>query len=115
MNKMINELGGYDAAKAHYDEFSKKIAYPQLRDALLEYRREHNIFEVVDFVVLKSQPHLYAFVREYSYQKKNLLVKRANIINISIVKIRAEISKNISEIHHATDAEIEAGRRLWQR
>lgn len=113
MMNIIEKLGGYDRAKS-IANCKSGIVHPtqQLLDALLEYRREHNIFEVGDFVVLKSQPHLYAFVREYSYQKKNLLVKRANIINISIVKIRAEISKNISEIYHATDAEIEAGRRL---
>ena len=117
---LIEQLGGYEEAKmlrgttsnALLDMKTWTVHVDDIDSALLEHRRANNIFEVGDFVVLKSQPHLYAFVREYSYQKKNLLVKRANIINISIVKIRAEISKNISEIYHATDAEIEAGRRL---
>ena len=96
MNKLIKGLGGYDAAKAHYDEFSKKIAYPQLRDALLEYRREHNIFEVGDYYV-----YLYEWDSDLDIVCKfNPSEWSDHLWNI----------KNM--IRHATDEEIKAGHRL---
>lgn len=93
MNKLIKELGGYDAAKAHYDEFSKKIAYPQLRDALLEYRREHNIFEVGDLIVLlytNYRSDVFALTKSFKeiYDEKGIVYR------------------------HATTEEIKAGYRL---
>lgn len=93
MNKLINELGGYDAAKAHYDEFSKNIAYLQLRDALLEYRREHNIFEVGDLIVLlhtNYRSDVFALTKSFKeiYDEKGMVCR------------------------HATPEEIQAGRRL---
>lgn len=58
-----------------------------LKDALLEYRRQHNIFEVGDFVCFKTlgdgYVHKYTKYHEFKYDLK-----------------------------HATPEEIKAGRRL---
>lgn len=50
---LIEQLGGYEAAKAHLDEHMRN---PENFDdgvglALLTYRREHNIFEEGDLVL----------------------------------------------------------------
>jgi len=100
---LIEQLGGYERAKS-IANCKSGIVHPtqQLLDALLEYRREHNIFEVGDCVV-----------------KTNPKIKHAHV--------RAVISTSPSGgavldyqgfpykfpcVRHATDEEIKAGRRL---
>ena len=56
---LIEQLGGYGAAKAEANSPIKLLNffnYEQLEKELLEYRREHNIFEVGDKVVCISDP-----------------------------------------------------------
>ena len=56
---LIEQLGGYEKAKAEFEALKK---YPELCDGefakndslLLQYRRQHNIFEVGDEVVFKN-------------------------------------------------------------
>ena len=105
MNKLIKELGGYDAAKAHYDEFSKKIAYPQLRDALLEHRREHNIFEVRDKVVFREC----SGIGGASDAIDLMTVKSIDAFG---VRMTNSLCPWAIQIRHATDEEIQAGHRL---
>jgi hypothetical protein len=82
---LIERLGGYDAAKAEgeewgFDEF--------LNEKLLEYRRQHNIFEVGDAMIIPSRGNgIFYFNALFS-------------------------DSDIAEARHATDAEIEAGKRL---
>ena len=61
--------------------------------AMLEYRREHNIFEVGDFIVLlhtNYRSDVFALTKSFKeiYDEKGIVYR------------------------HATDAEIQAGRRL---
>ena len=103
MMNLIEKLGCYERAKS-IANCKSGIVHPtqQLLDALLEYRREHNIFEVGDCVV-----------------KTNPKIKHAHV--------RAVISTSPSggavldyqgfpykfpRVRHATNEEIEAGRRL---
>ena len=84
---LIEQLGGYERAKK------------ELMDALLEYRRQHNIFEVGDKVV---------YVDDFMPDSVSV---------VSEVNDRVWLNGNnavcIKEIiKHATDAEIKAGRRL---
>ena len=97
---LIEQLGGYEAAKAEgekwgFDDF--------LNNQLLEYRRQHNIFEKEDFVVhifykdSKVQrvkgvagDYIYVFSHDESYQYKAYG----------------------PDFRHATDEEIKAGKRL---
>ena len=110
MNKLIKELGGYDAAKEHLKKNSHFINFDGLErfyDAILQYRREHNIFEVGDKVVFTE--------REL---KNSRLMTVIEVSEPICGFLMAECSLGItngfypSRYRHATDAEIQAGRRL---
>ena len=68
--------------------------------ANLEYRRQHNIFEVGDKVVSKNGCEL---VSEITYLQGGL----AKIKNEKFDHVYS-----LQDFRHATDAEIEAGKRL---
>ena len=98
---LIEQLGGYEAAKEKYKilsdsdmitigpiEFSAKDYF---EDELLEYHRQHNIFEVGDLVVYK---HPIGVDRVVSVINEHL------------------IPHFLWQIRHATPEEIKAGKRL---
>ena len=111
---LIEQLGGYERAKAFLNATSYTIdelimmqrsglRTQHVEKALLEYRRQHNIFEKEDFVVhifykgSKVQrvkgvagDYIYVFSHDESYQYKAYG----------------------PDFRHATDAEIKAGKRL---
>ena len=111
---LIEKLGGYEQANSKLlkmDKILKEVYYSpsdaqkanELRQALLEYRRQHNIFEVGD-LSLTIDP----------WFGSNLLV---------IVDFRESETERyaifsdggffrISGLRHATDEEIKAGKRL---
>ena len=101
---LIEQLGGYERAKAFLNATSYTIdelimmqrsgLRPQhVEKAILEYRRQHNIFEVGDKV---------AWINSIAPNDPRLF----------------EIEENLGEkpdtwsLRHATDAEIKAGKRL---
>ncbi len=94
MTNLIDQLGGYNKAKAHYDEhmrnpenFDDGVGY-----ALLKYRREHEIYEVGDWIKCPNG-------------KRGLLYQlRESDFPLTF--------QTQSDIKHATDAEIEAGHCL---
>lgn len=100
---LIERLGGYEAAKAEgekwgFDDF--------LNNQLLEYRRQHNIFEVGDKVVLLGDGtwgHLFE-VEKMSPKGRKPTKLKTNVFG------NFHVGHNI--MRHATDAEIKAGRRL---
>ena len=83
---LIEQLGGYEKAKSKLRD-NGSLHAERLKNALLEYRRQHNIFEVGDFVCFKTlgdgYVHKYTKYHEFKYDLK-----------------------------HATGEEIKAGRRL---
>lgn len=95
---LIKQLGGYEAAKAEgekwgFDDF--------LNNQLLEYRRQHNIFERNDYVVN----------RDIKYSDELNIVSSSNDKALWFFgKIYGGFVK--SQFRHATDAEIKAGKRL---
>ena len=111
---LIEQLGGYEAAKEKYKtlsdsdmitigpiEFSAKDYF---EDELLEYRRQHNIFEVGDFVLRNNGFGNVLKVVSIEGEYANL-VKRVDGGSIwSWFKL--------VDIRHATDDEIKAGKRL---
>ncbi|WP_353141264.1 hypothetical protein [Acinetobacter pragensis] len=114
---LIEQLGGYEKAKAKQQELSKIAADPQLllvgkiikeigeiEIALLEYRRQHNIFEVGDKVVLK-RPDQFSEIYTYdAYSEKmdlHFFESESDYGHVALDRVR-----------HATDAEIKAGKRL---
>lgn len=87
---LIEQLGGYEKAKKELNSPSNTNVFFQceIEQALLEYRRQHNIFEVGDRFVIDG---LFG-------------VFYANDGNIPYL--------DYNKIRHATDAEIKAGKRL---
>src|SRR5690606_9281792 len=88
--RVISDFGGYEKCK---DILSQPnidfIMNTQgLREHMLEYRRQHNIFEVGDAMVIPSRGNgIFHFNALFS-------------------------DRDIAEARHATDAEIKAGKRL---
>lgn len=100
---LIEQLGGYDAAK-RYAESRKGAdntsAYDSLRANLLEYRRQHNIFEVGDRVI-KTHP------------KNTILWPVLGVYKNGGVWLDYKgFCWKPPRVRHATDEEIQAGKRL---
>lgn len=93
----INELGGYEVAKKKNTSWLLNHGenWRNVKDAtLLEYRRQHNIFEVGDKVVVKDHPF---WPEDY----------------VILTVEQEHIGKwYMSAWRHATDAEIKAGKRF---
>ena len=93
---IIEQLGGYGAAKAEANAPVKLLNflnYEELDKQLLEYRRQNNIFEVGDLVVLlytNYRSDVFALTKSFKeiYDEKGIVYR------------------------HATDEEIAAGKRL---
>jgi len=112
MSDLIEQLGGYENSKNFLNESNGKdwngVFYmPKLKQSLLEYRREHKIFEVGDKVVFID-----------SELKNPRLMTVIEVSEPVCGFLMAECSWGItngfypSRYRHATDAEIEAGHRL---
>ena len=114
---LIEQLGGYEKAKEaliaeqrskNIDPFiyinGDEVLIDAIDDALLDYRRQHNIFEVGDKVVLK-RPDQFSEIYTYdAYSEKmdlHFFESENDYGHVALDRIR-----------HATDAEIEAGKRL---
>ena len=95
---LIEQLGGYEKAKVILQAVGHE------HDAmLLEYRRQHNIFEVGDKVVSRCADKE---IRIFTYQEtigRNILVKCKKGKGYCYPK---------KWFSHANDAEIKAGKRL---
>ena len=108
---LIEQLGGYDEAKEVLEKiksrdhkYAQKFEKPALEQALLQYRREHNIFEVGDKVVLKSS-------RFGTHHDSVYTVKHINAIH-RLFELCCGWCGFSHSLQHATDEEIKAGRIL---
>ena len=100
---LIERLGGYEAAKAEgekwgFDDF--------LNNQLLEYRRQHNIFEVGDKVVFTDI--LNSCVVTFESTETDPM----QIVWLTYPDGTAGYVFHLNKIKHATDEEIKAGKRL---
>ena len=100
---LIEQLGGYEAAKAEgekwgFDDF--------LNNQLLEYRRQHNIFEVGDKVVFTDI--LNSCVVTFESTETDPM----QIVWLTYPDGTAGYVFHLNKIKHATDEEIKAGKRL---
>lgn len=99
---LIENLGGYESAKSKARD-NGSLHSERLKKALLEYRRQHNIFEQGDPVVSRCADRE---IRIFTYQEtigKNILVKCKKGKGYCYPK---------KWFSHANDAEIKAGKRL---
>lgn len=120
---LIEQLGGYGQLKGYMDgalkgmqdgycyKFNTVLGRQKLlnmRDVkklLLEYRRQHNIFEVGDKV--KAKDHQFGF--DELFRIDDFF---ANDDGVNLAVLDDGDCYPISFLEHATDAEIQAGRRL---
>ena len=96
---LIERLGGYEAAKAEgekwgFDDF--------LNNQLLEYRRQHNIFEPDDYIIHDGELKVFAMWSS--------AVEGCAYIGYAYAENGEMAHKD--EFRHATDEEIKAGKRL---
>lgn len=97
---LIEQLGGYAAAKRELElkeqdsvlQCCIAVTDEMISDALLEYRRQHNIYEAGDWIVMDSHKPEYQF---YQITKDDMGSQWINLV----------------EFRHATDEEIKAGKR----
>lgn len=105
---LIEQYGGYENLKSEYLAAKSMGFRPDVlnafEEALMEYRRANNIFEVGDFVLRKDS--------------FNNVLKITGIDNGCADLVRRVDGEprwsrfNLTDIRHATDAEIKAGKRL---
>jgi hypothetical protein len=103
---LIEQLGGYEKAKNELEK-TKNQKYRNfgfLEEALLQYRREHNIFEVGDKVVY-----------DYLSNREAIHTIQGKVID-GLVWIEnakgAFIHERVEYLKHASDEEIKVGYRL---
>jgi hypothetical protein len=99
---LIEKLGGYEETKKHLDSCwcdDDNKAY--LLENLLEYRRQHNIFEESDKIVFIDD-FMHGELMTVAWTRKGEVWMDEG----------AKRCTDFSMIRHATDAEIKAGKRL---
>ena len=119
---LIEQLGGYGEAKGLFNLYEYSISFryykdfegdfesagyvdvfiPDLQKALLEYRRQHNIFEVGDSFVNYADDAIYTAL---SIDQNNRMHGKSGDKNVWTYFGRFGL-------RHATDEEIKAGKRL---
>lgn len=118
---LIEQLGGYEKAKTKRDDLNHTLEnceflgggdareglYERLESveqALLKYRRQHNIFEAGDVAVsVDGEPYLH---------KVELGTSKAHCIKIFSHDMAHSYWVHDVNYRHATDEEIKAGKRL---
>ena len=117
---LIEQLGGYAKAsrelelKEQNSVFQCCIAVDaeMIREALLQYRRENNIFEVGDWVGIKDG--LTTWIDKIvSIETKSVFNSQWNKENVEILIFEDGTKLDSGWAIHTTDEEIKAGRRLW--
>lgn len=108
---IIEQLGGYEKAKRELQLKEQNsvlqcciaVTAEMIRDALLEYRRQQNIFDAGDLVI------------DTNYKDSDVQeIKSVNGNRIEVFHKNKSyyFATFIFSFRHATDAEIKAGRRL---
>ena len=108
---LIEKLGGYAQAKALRElpvttyDCGVRFSREELERAMLEYRRQHNIYEIDDYVVYQGDAGLSGLFRIEKLTKtgKPKSVKSNRFGGFPC---------RYCEVRHATPEEIAAGRRL---
>ena len=101
---LIEQLGGYEETKKHLDSCwcdDENRAY--ILKKLLEYRRQHNIFEVGDKVVFKPERS-----DDFDLYTIDRVLDGGSFLCVNDYR---QAFKSIS-FRHATNEEIKAGKRL---
>lgn len=116
---LIEQLGGYENVSKHFNrieyhaetkifigEWFGFYSMRDLKDALLQYRRQHNIFEVGDKVIFTD------ILNSCVVTFKSTETDPMQIVWLTYPDGTAGYVFHLSKIRHATDDEIKAGYRL---
>jgi len=100
---LIEELGGYEVVKGFYERaVNHGFKLIEIRDALIEHRRQHNIFEPDDYIIHDGELKVFAMWSS--------AVKGCAYIGYAYAENGEMAHKD--EFRHATGEEIKAGKRL---
>ena len=102
---LIEQLGGYEKAKEWVNPSIEAISQEVLKSELLEYRRQHNIFEEFDMLVYMEMSDISKIYRMVS-------AKPNSEGYIWMMGKGGHVYENIKYLTHANDEEIKAGKRL---
>lgn len=98
---LIEQLGGYEFVKKMWQD-GGSLQGTQLAFELLEYRRQHNIFEIDDYIIHDGELKVFAMWSS--------AVEGCAYIGYAYAENGEMAHKD--EFRHATDEEIKAGKRL---
>ena len=102
MTNLIEQLGGYEKAKECLNTRTARLsAINELRAALLEYRRQHNIYEEGDWIIYDDD--LMVFAMWSKHHNEYAYIGYANADDGAL--------EHRSAFRHATDKEIAQGYR----
>ena len=105
---LIEQLGGYEYLNGFYKRaVAHGFTLTEIKEELLKYRRQHNIFEVGDKVIITQNI--------WGAPPPDNLCYVFNNKDHHIVGVGIDISVGFgssSAYRHATDEEIKAGKRL---
>lgn len=105
---LIEQLGGYEKAKKQVSRLESKgnlVTAEGMKLELLQYRRQHNIFESDDLVTSKKWV-------DGSIHKIELVDSEDRTLKIFSHDMAFSYWVDSRNYRHATDAEIKAGKRL---
>ena len=100
---LIEQLGGYEHLNGFYKRaVAHGFTLTEIKEELLKYRRQHNIFEPDDYIIHDGELKVFAMWSS--------AVEGCAYIGYAYAEDGEMAHKD--EFRHATDEEIKAGRRL---
>ena len=100
---LIEQLGGYEHLNGFYKRaVAHGFTLTEIKEELLKYRRQHNIFEPDDYIIHDGELKVFAMWSS--------AVEGCAYIGYAYAEDGEMAHKD--EFRHATDAEIKAGKRL---
>ena len=100
---LIEQLGGYEYLNGFYKRaVAHGFTLTEIKEELLKYRRQHNIFEPDDYIIHDGELKVFAMWSS--------AVEGCAYIGYAYAENGEMAHKD--EFRHATDEEIKAGKRL---
>lgn len=100
---LIEQLGGYEYLNGFYKRaVAHGFTLTEIKEELLKYRRQHNIFEPDDYIIHDGELKVFAMWSS--------AVEGCAYIGYAYAENGEMAHKD--EFRHTTDAEIKAGKRL---
>ena len=100
---LIEQLGGYEHLNGFYKRaVAHGFALTEIKEELLKYRRQHNIFEIDDYIIHDGELKVFAMWSS--------AVEGCAYIGYAYAENGEMAHKD--EFRHATNEEIKAGKRL---